>query len=52
MGRGHHDLMEQNEVSESSKLLDQTDLGTSNFLLSKLYLPIWSMSVLSKIEQL
>jgi site-specific recombinase XerD len=28
--------MEQNEVSESSKGLDQTDLGTSSFLFSKL----------------
>jgi site-specific recombinase XerD len=31
--------MEQNEVSESSNLLDQTDLGASNSLVSKLIPP-------------
>jgi hypothetical protein len=36
LGNGHHDLMEQNEVSEASKLLNQTDLGTSNSPVSKL----------------
>jgi hypothetical protein len=30
---GHHDLMEQIEVCESSKLPNQTDLGTSNSLV-------------------
>ena len=35
-GSGHHDLMEQIEVSESSKLPNQTDLGTSNSLVSEL----------------
>ena len=38
-GGGHHDLIEQNEVSESSNLLDQTDLGGSNSLVSKLIPP-------------
>jgi site-specific recombinase XerD len=31
--------MEQNEVSESTKLLNQTDLGTSSSLFSKLIPP-------------